>query len=220
VAPLYGMRETSSSFAWRDLAPTIDASALLPLPALMALGAGPREPQPSRRGAAYLTQLFCVHRAASHGAMTLPPPPPIGGTVRERLQTATRAPACAGCHDEIDGFGEMFDHFDAVGAYREAEQGRTIVGSARLGVTGQQLTFNGVRGLVRELTATPALATLIDRCHAAHWLTFATGRAVTTADPADADAIQIYRAASASGHLRPRATIAAVTETRSFWLSR
>jgi hypothetical protein len=92
--------------------------------------------------------------------------------------------------------------------------------TASLEVNGQHITFNGVRGLVREVAATPALATLIDRCHAAHWLTFATGRAVTTADPADPEAVQIDRAATLTGHLRLRATIAAVTETRSFWLSR
>jgi hypothetical protein len=220
VAPLYGMSETSTAFAWRELDPAIDATAMLPLPVVMALLAGPNEPEPSRRGAAYLTELFCVHKTAPHSSTPPLPPPTPGFSLRERLQASTSAPACSGCHDAVDQLGFAFGRFDAVGAYHQAAQGQTIVVTATLEVNGQRITFDGVRGLVREVTSSPALATLVDRCHAAHWLAFATGRAVTTADPADPEAIQIHGAVSATGHLRLRAAIAAVTETRSFWLSR
>ena len=216
VAPLYGMSEASGTFVWRELGPTIDATAILPLPAVMALLAGRIEPHISRRGAGYLTQLFCVHRPAPHGEM--PPSPPMpAATMRQRLHVATRAPGCSDCHDAVDNLGALFDRFDAVGAYRETAQGQPIVLRGFLDVAGDRIVINDVRDLARKVTSRADLSTLVERCYAAHWLTFALGRPGTTADPAHPDAIQIQGAASANGRLRLRATISAVTETRSFW---
>ena len=49
-----------------------------------------------------------------------------GKTLREELALHRDAPACASCHDKIDPIGFGLDYFDAVGRYREKENGKPI----------------------------------------------------------------------------------------------
>jgi hypothetical protein len=56
------------------------------------------------------------------------PPFPEGGateglTVREITALHTTAPACAGCHARIDPFGFALANYDAVGRFREKDNG-------------------------------------------------------------------------------------------------
>lgn len=69
---------------------------------------------------------------------TPPPPPPPNVpslkekthqamlSVRERLAMHRADPACAGCHDRMDPIGFALDHFDAVGRWRDFEDGQKI----------------------------------------------------------------------------------------------
>ena len=44
-------------------------------------------------------------------------------TTRERFAQHTANPVCAGCHQYIDGVGFGFERFDAVGRWRDTENG-------------------------------------------------------------------------------------------------
>ena len=76
---------------------------------------------------------------------TPPPPPPpnvpaldttVGDhaprSLRERLETHRRAPACAACHRMMDPIGFALEPFDAVGRWRRTDVGAPIDASARL----------------------------------------------------------------------------------------
>lgn len=112
---------------------------------------------------------------------TPPPPPPADvpslDTVileklpmRERLALHRADPACASCHNLMDPVGFALENFDAVGRWRDSEQGRWV--NAEGGLPDGQ-TFEGAHGLEDGLMARPELfvATLSEKL-----LIFALGR--------------------------------------------
>ncbi len=117
-----------------------------------------------------------------------PPPPPnvpeldetaAGGaarSMRERLAGHRANPACASCHRLMDPVGFAFEHYDAVGRWRDADGGAPIDASGTL-FDGSH--FDGVAELEDALLARPELfvTTLTEKL-----LTFATGRGVTYDD--------------------------------------
>ena len=122
----------------------------------------------------------------------LPPPPPntpalpektISSrlSVRERLAEHRANPACASCHDIMDPVGFSLENFDAVGRWREYENGLPVDASG--GFLGGS-EFVGVDELERALLKRPELfvGTFAEKL-----LTFALGRGV---EPYDAPAIR------------------------------
>lgn len=77
-----------------------------------------------------------------------PPPPPANlaipaleeadgsaatpSTTREKLELHRQDPTCAGCHAIMDPLGFGLDHYDAIGAWRSAENGVAINAQATL----------------------------------------------------------------------------------------
>jgi hypothetical protein len=134
---------------------------------------------------------------------TPPPPPPpdvpaleenpvdAALSMRERLAKHRANPACASCHDRMDPVGFALENFDAVGRWREYENG------AEIDVTGglpDGSVFAGVDRLENGLLERPELfvRTLSEKL-----MTFALGRGMETHD---APAIRrIVRNAQADG---------------------
>jgi mono/diheme cytochrome c family protein len=69
-----------------------------------------------------------------------PPPPPDAGelpvvkgkslSVRQRLDMHRSVPACASCHTRIDPFGMALENYDAVGAWRDRQNGWGYTGDS------------------------------------------------------------------------------------------
>ena len=93
-------------------------------------------------------------------------------SVRERLAEHRANPACARCHDVIDPVGFSLENFDAVGRWREIEEGRPIDASGGL-PDGSR--FTGIAGLEQGLLNRPELfvGTMAEKL-----LTYALGRGV------------------------------------------
>jgi hypothetical protein len=148
---------------------------------------------------------------------TPPPPPPANVpalkdntissslSVRERLAQHRANVACAGCHKLMDPIGFSLENFDAVGRWREIEEGRPIDSTGGL-PDGSQ--FVGVTGLEKALLKRPELfvSTLTEKL-----LTFALGRGV---EPFDAPAIRkIVRNARARDYRLSSLIVGIVTST-------
>ncbi len=118
-----------------------------------------------------------------------PPPPPLPNvpalkdnsistmlSVRERLAEHRANPQCASCHRVIDPAGFALENFDAVGRWREIEEGKPVDASGGL-PDGSKLT--GVAGLEDGLLRHPEnfVDTLTEKL-----LTFALGRGIETYD--------------------------------------
>jgi Protein of unknown function (DUF1592)/Protein of unknown function (DUF1588)/Protein of unknown function (DUF1585)/Protein of unknown function (DUF1595) len=124
---------------------------------------------------------------------TPPPPPPpdvpalddkkISSSlpIRERLAQHRANPACASCHDVMDPVGFALENFDAVGRWRDQENGQPVDVSGGL---PDGSTFDGVDALERGLLKRGGLfvGTFAEKL-----LTFALGRGI---EPYDAPAIR------------------------------
>lgn len=117
-------------------------------------------------GFSYTASSSPIHRgvflARSVLGRTLRPPPeavaPLapdlhaGLTTRERVLLQTRAESCQSCHAMINPLGFTLEHFDAVGRFRKAEQGKPIDSTGTyLTRTGQRQSFENIQDLARFL---------------------------------------------------------------------
>lgn len=77
-----------------------------------------------------------------------------GLTTRERVALQTKPGACQSCHGMINPLGFPLEHFDAVGRYRDAEEGRTIDSSGGYQTpVGEWIKFDGVKDLATYLVS-------------------------------------------------------------------
>jgi hypothetical protein len=74
-------------------------------------------------------------------------------TARQRLEMHAQNPTCASCHSHTDPLGLGLEHFDAIGAYRDTDNGLPIDDSGKL----DQASFQGLVGLAAVLRDHPAL---------------------------------------------------------------
>ena len=150
---------------------------------------------------------------------TPPPPPPADVPalrentvraslpIRERLAMHRANAACASCHRLIDPVGFSLEQFDAVGRWRDRDEGQPVDAAGGL-PDGSQ--FDGVAGLEKALRQRPEwfARTLTEKL-----FTFALGRAP---EDFDAPAIrQIVRAARADNY-RFSALIVGLTTSTPF----
>jgi hypothetical protein len=124
---------------------------------------------------------------------TPPPPPPPNVpslaeksateavSIRERLAQHRADPTCASCHNLMDPIGFSLDNFDAVGRWRDFQDGEPV---DALGSMPDGSEIDGVNELERAILARPELfvGTLTEKL-----LTFALGRGI---EPTDAPAIR------------------------------
>ena len=128
--------------------------------------------------------------------ITPPPPPPDlpaleeaheNGkkmTVREQLAMHRKKTACAGCHNLMDPVGLAFENYNAIGAWREFDNGRAVDASGKL-VTGEPL--NGAESL--RLVLLNGKRDEFLRCISIKLMTYALGRGVDRQDRLHIDKI-------------------------------
>jgi len=101
---------------------------LLGKPGLLAMNAHSRETSPTRRGKFVRERVLCqdIPAPPPNVVTTLPEPDPNAATMRDRLKLHASVPACAGCHTKTDPIGLAFEHFDALGGFRENDDGHEL----------------------------------------------------------------------------------------------
>ncbi len=136
-------------------------SGLLTQPSLLAVYARSDQTSPIKRGLFVRRRLLC---------QDLPPPPanvpPVPSvdqtaTTRERFAQHTSVATCAACHRAIDPIGFGFEHYDAVGNYRDLDNGLPVDASGDMndveGIgTGTSAPFSTLAGLAQILTNSAA----------------------------------------------------------------
>jgi hypothetical protein len=136
-----------------------------------------------KRGVWVLENLLCTEPP--------PPPPPdvdtvlpdsSKGTLRERMAAHSAEPRCAACHDLMDPIGLGLENFDAIGRYRETENGETIDTS---GTYPDGRIFKKPSELATLIAEDSRFVTCVtDRLFA-----FGLGRALSSGDHAAATAV-------------------------------
>jgi hypothetical protein len=111
-----------------------------------------------------------------------PPPPELnikapeitpGTTTRQRFIQHEAEPLCAGCHTLIDPIGLAFENYDAIGQWRDQEQGLAIDASGNLTATDVAGPLNGVVEMAGKLAQSSTAA----GCFVRQSFRFAFGRA-------------------------------------------
>ena len=121
---------TGDAFQKVALRPEHHRGGVLGMAGLMTLLSDGTRTLPVRRGAWVLEKLLNDPP---------PPPPPNAGeiqpntagvrlTVRERLAKHRSEPNCASCHAKLDSYGLALENYDAIGRWREQQNGEGISG--------------------------------------------------------------------------------------------
>lgn len=108
----------------------------------------------------------------------------LSGTLRQRMEQHRTNPSCASCHQLMDPIGFALENYDAVGRYRDKDDGEPIDASGKL-PSGEQ--FSGFAGLLEILVQQKREQFL--RCMAEKMLIYAVGRGLEYYDQCAVDEI-------------------------------
>jgi hypothetical protein len=165
---------------------------------------------PVHRGKFVRERLLCqVVPPPPVDAMVTPPVVSPDATTRERFAQHQADPACAGCHLMMDSIGLGFEHYDAMGQWRDDENGLPIDATGELVGSDMAGPFNGAIELAQKL----AQSTDVANCIADTWFRFAQGRSESPDDEATLTAL---KASFAASEYRLRDLVVALTQTSAF----
>lgn len=132
LATLYGLDATGlTDDSWEAVELPADGlrAGLLGTAAFLSVYANQKEGSPTQRGKFIREFLLCQNipdPPPDVSTVIEDPPPGVVLTKRERLAQHRADPVCASCHNAMDPLGLPLENFDAIGAFRETEQGRAI----------------------------------------------------------------------------------------------
>ncbi|MEJ6578943.1 MAG: DUF1592 domain-containing protein [Akkermansiaceae bacterium] len=131
-----------------------------------------------------------------------------GATMRQLMEVHREKVLCASCHERMDPIGLALENFNALGQWRDQEDGKEIDSAGKL-VTGEKFTN------VMELKSILATSRKQDfyRCLTEKLLTYALGRGVEYYDAPTVDAIMAQLVKEGGGM---KDLIYAVTESVPF----
>jgi hypothetical protein len=159
LAQHYGIPNVQGSYYRRvDLGAESPRSGLLGQGSILTVTSYATRTSPVLRGKYVLDNLLA--------SPPPPPPPDVPALATEAEDTGTpltmrdamvrhRAdPACAGCHAKMDPIGFALEHFDAVGRWRDDDEGKPIVTASEL---PDGSVVDGLEGVQALLLAKPEL---------------------------------------------------------------
>jgi len=181
----------------------LDASeraGILTLPAFLAKHAHSNQSSPIHRGIIVRENLLCqpIPPPPANVAGAPPPPDEITST-RERFAAHVADPTCAGCHAFIDPPGLAFEHYDAIGRYREVDGLGPVDASGEL--VNVSAALAGWFEDALELSGKLATSEDVGHCVARQWFRFALGRIESASDACSLQEIEVSFQAS-KGNIR------------------
>jgi hypothetical protein len=171
-------------------------AGLLTLGAVLAARSHPVDPASIRRGVLVLDRLLCEAPPPPPNGVDLSAPVelPAGATNRDALQARTSPAGCVSCHAAINPLGFAFEHYDALGGWRDLDRGELVDASGVLAVPGEpDRPFDDAVGLAHALAASDR----VHDCYATRWIRYALGEPDTALDDPRFDDVRIrFRATS------------------------
>ena len=171
LARHYGLREVTGPKFVRVSLQGTGRRGVLTHGSVLTLTSNPNRTSPVKRGKWILENILA----------SPPPPPPPGvpaleskethGTLRQRMDAHRDNPMCSSCHAKMDPLGFAFEHFDAVGHFREKDGDAPVETRGAL-VSGER--FADHEELSRVLSDARQAEFL--RCLSEKVLTYALGR--------------------------------------------
>jgi hypothetical protein len=209
-ADLTGTAPSGSGFEKVDVDPQHRAG-FLTMPALMATLANANQTSPVFRGKFVREQLMCdILPPPPNDLIIVPPELDPDKTTREQFEEIGNNPDCAHCHTLMNPIGFGFEHYDAIGQWRDQQSGKDIDATGEI-VVSDDLDgfFDGAVDLANKLAASEQVAT----CVASQWFRFAYNRTVT---PEDSCNIGPATEAFAAAGYNIKELLVALTQTDGF----
>jgi hypothetical protein len=193
LAGFYGVTgPTSDSFTRVELDPT-RRMGILSQVGFLARYAHADQTAPTLRGKFVRERLLCTIPPPPPPAVDVNPTPPTpGSSTRERVAAHVEDPTCAGCHSLLDPIGLGFEHYDAVGAWRDQDGGKPVDATGIVNGVSFSAPFTGVPQLAAQLAGSPE----VQACITKHWFRFAYGREETDLDQGVLDSLRTRLEAS------------------------
>jgi hypothetical protein len=179
----------------------------------LAAQATSTESDPIHRGVHVNRRVLCADLPAPPMVVPALPPPDPGRpqTLRERIDAHTGEGTCgARCHGEkINPIGFAFEHYDALGRWRDTDEGLPVDAASRYLFPSGERAFRDAVELADVLADEQAT----HRCYAGHWLEYLYGRRRTRVDD-----LLVRRVADASleGRASVRDVILALVTSPAF----
>jgi hypothetical protein len=183
IAPMYGLTATAGNDMQLIDTDAKQRSGILTQAGLLAAFAHETTDSPVLRGVFVMDRLLC----------SAPPPPPANlnlslpdansgsapMTTRDRFAMTHEQGDCAGCHHAIDGFGFGFEHYDAVGKWRDTDNGLPV--DAKGWIDGTRDANGDFDGAV-ELGQRLAQSSQVSDCVASQWFRYSLGLSAVDVD--------------------------------------
>jgi hypothetical protein len=208
TAAFYGLSGSFGTSLQRvDLDPAKRAGLLTHVGFLSKYGSQTQS-DPILRGVHIALEVLCA-------ALPAPPPnvPPLpeieeGQSNRERVETATSVAPCNTCHTtRINPIGFAFEHYNAVGAWRDTDNGKPVNAAAQYTVDGKTVSYDGAIEFSQMLADSPT----VHACYSRNWLEYVLGRPARAEEVGVVDKISLI---SNSGTLSD--LLAAITALDTF----
>jgi hypothetical protein len=210
LATFYGVTAPAGSGFARVTLDATRRAGLLTLGSLLTINAHSNQTSPVHRGKMVRELLLCdAIPPPPADVMIEAPEPDPDSTTRERFAQHASDNACKGCHALMDPLGFGFENYDAIGRYRERENGTPVDATGELTGTDVDGTFTGAV----ELAAKLAVSTRVQSCYATQWFRFAYGRGEDTGDTCSL-ATLTARLSSTNGDIKE--LLVALTQTDAF----
>jgi hypothetical protein len=217
LAEVYGLPAPKDQFEMVTFPADSQRAGILGQGTFLASTAGPTDTSPTARGIFIRERLLCQHvPPPPPGVITTLPDPLTNGTAKGRRQLQVEHvenPICASCHRLMDPIGFGFEHFDAIGRFREQElipvPGRRGGGGGgfRGGPPPIPLEINAqgeIAGIpnssftgAKEIGAILAESPVCQKCIVRQMFRYSYGRLETGADEKNID--QLFEQFKASG---------------------
>lgn len=186
LAELYGT-------GWANGWTTLDGrrrAGILTRAAFLAQFAGPEVTSPIRRGAHLYRNVLGLPLGDPPPGANLTPPRPGGEeilTTREAAEARTSNPACQACHGFFNPLGFAFEHYDAMGRWRDVELVPTADGDVvELPVSSRtEQRAPGLEGTDEDAVALSARigqSAVAHDAHATRWFKTLVGRPIAAED--------------------------------------
>jgi len=172
LAKYYGIGGVTSSDFQKVPLDGVKRAGLLSLGGVAAGPGHSNKTNPVTRGSLVVKKLMCQIIPLPSGdiaAMVKPPPDDSAPTGRQRYTMHSANPVCHTCHVNMDPVGFALEKIDAVGQWREQENGVDIDASGSSPLLGD---FNGPVELGKRV----AESEVAQACFARRWVDFGFGR--------------------------------------------
>ncbi len=183
MAQIYGVPGPASDTEWSEvMLPEGERAGLLTRAAFLASHAHRAAGSPPLRGVFITENLLCEPRPSPPASADTSPPQQMPGeparTNRQLFEARTAPALCQSCHVRIDGFGYGFEHYDAVGAFRDVDGASPVDASGALVGTDVDGEYDGALELSERLAGSSRVTT----CTIQRYYRYALGRTLERDD--------------------------------------